>query len=63
MPEETPGYPAAADASPRYLKGERRIVTLIPRTGLIATNPGDRFDGSDTMAPFYAGRNGIRTAD
>jgi prepilin-type N-terminal cleavage/methylation domain-containing protein len=60
MPEGTPGYPDAEDASPRYLKGERRILTINTRTGNITTGSAESFSGTNVNAPFYDAQRGIR---
>jgi prepilin-type N-terminal cleavage/methylation domain-containing protein len=42
--QKTPHYPFAADTSPRFLKGDRRLVTIFPRTGQIITSSIENFD-------------------
>ena len=44
----------------RFLKGERRLLTLFTRTGAINTNQVETFDGNDPSLPFLAPQQGIR---
>jgi prepilin-type N-terminal cleavage/methylation domain-containing protein len=44
MPQGARNYPHPNDPNPRFLKGERRLVTLFPRTGQITTNSIENFD-------------------
>lgn len=62
MPTGASNYPAAKDASPRFLSGERRLVTINTRSGNIVTNEMEVFDGTDVGAPFYEAQSGIRGA-
>lgn len=55
MPQGTPGY-----AGTRFLKGERRIVSVNARSGLVTTTEGAEFDGTDINRPFYAAQSGGR---
>ena len=44
----------------RFLKGERRLLTLFTRTGAINTNQVETFDGNNPSLPFLAPQQGIR---
>ena len=44
----------------RFLKGERRLLTLFTRTGAINTNQIETFDGNNPSLPFLAPQQGIR---
>ena len=44
----------------RFLKGERRLLTLFTRTGAINTNHVETFDGNNPSLPFLAPQQGIR---
>jgi hypothetical protein len=57
MPEGTPNYLGNV-----YLKGERRLVTLATRTGLITTVDIQEFDGADPNKPYYLSQFGLRDA-
>ena len=48
--------------NPVYLTGERRLVTLFTRSGLIVTNSIEIFDANDTNRPFYDAQAGIKEA-
>lgn len=61
MPKGTPGYDASATA--RYLKGDRRLVTVNTKTGNITTIEGEVFDGTNTDVPYHEAQAGIRAAD
>jgi prepilin-type N-terminal cleavage/methylation domain-containing protein len=63
MPQGTPNYPAAADTSPRYIEGDRRIVTINIKTGNVITSTVEGFDGADVNAPYYDAQAGVRGAD
>jgi prepilin-type N-terminal cleavage/methylation domain-containing protein len=63
MPQGTPNYPAAADTSPRYIEGDRRIVTINIKTGNVTTTSGGAFDGNDVNAPFYEAQRGVQGTD
>jgi len=43
----------------RFLKGERRLLTLFTRTGAINTNQVETFDGNNPSLPFLAPQQGI----
>ena len=53
MPAETHGYPNLGDATGRFLKGDRRLVTVTTRTGAIVTNRLDAtsFDAVPNVIP------------
>ncbi len=44
----------------RFLKGERRLVTLFTRTGAINTNQVETFDGNNPSLPFLLPQQGVR---
>lgn len=44
------------------LKGDRRLVTLHTRTGMVTTNSVENFDAADGNAPFYEAQQGAREA-
>jgi prepilin-type N-terminal cleavage/methylation domain-containing protein len=50
------------DTSLRYLKGERRLITLYARTGQMVTNQleDSSFDGSKPSLPFLLPQQGVR---
>lgn len=56
------GYPATGDASPRFLTGERALVTLYARSGNIVTNSIEFFNAADPSMPFYAAQIGYTEA-
>ncbi len=65
MPSGTPGYPNINDQLPtRVLKGERRLVTLNTRTGLISISEIETFDATGlnggVNAPFLAPQQGVQ---
>ena len=65
MPSGTPGYPNANDQFPtRLLTGERRLVTLNTRTGLIGISEIETFDATGSNggvnAPFLAPQQGVQ---
>ena len=45
-----------------FLKGERRLVTLNTRTGLLVTNPIEFFDATNPSTPFRDAQSGAREA-
>ena len=47
-------------ANTRFLKGERRLLTLFTRTGRSITNQVETFDGNNPSLPFLAPQQGIR---
>jgi prepilin-type N-terminal cleavage/methylation domain-containing protein len=51
-------YPMGSDTGVRALTGERRLLTLNARTGQIATNSIDFFDGSRPSLPFLSAQQG-----
>jgi len=55
-------YPNASDTSLRYLKGERRLITLYTRTGQMMTNQleDSSFDGNNPSLPFLLPQQGVR---
>jgi prepilin-type N-terminal cleavage/methylation domain-containing protein len=59
MPVGTPNYPAAADTSNRFLKLDRRMITLNPKTGQVTTNAISQFDGAFNLTtnPPHLGIN------
>lgn len=44
------------------LSGDRRLVTLHTRTGMVTTNSVENFDAADGNAPFYEAQQGAREA-
>lgn len=44
----------------RFLKGERRLVTLFARTGQITSTRIELFDSSDTSRPYYDAQIGLK---
>lgn len=56
------GYPATGDAAPRFLTGERTLVTLYCRSGNIVTNSIEFFSAADVSMPFYASQIGYTEA-
>jgi prepilin-type N-terminal cleavage/methylation domain-containing protein len=59
MPQGATNYPSGSDPNPRFLKGERRLVTLFPKTGQLTTNSIESFDANPagtfgSAAYFYA---------
>ncbi len=65
MPSGTPGYPNQYDQFPtRFLTGERRLVTLNTRTGLIGISEIETFDATGlnggVNAPFLAPQQGVQ---
>jgi len=56
------GYPASGDAAPRFLTGERTLVTLYCRSGNIVTNSIEFFSAADVSMPFYAAQTGYTEA-
>ncbi len=60
MPQGTPGYDTSATA--RYLKGDRRLVTLFTRTGMVVTNEVESFNGAEINQPYYDAQLGTREA-
>lgn len=56
-----PHYPDANDTSQRFLKGERRLLTLYTRTGQIITNQleDSSFNGSNPSLPFLMPQQGV----
>ena len=52
--------PSGAGTATRTLKGDRRLVTLFPRTGLVVTNPVETFESTDLGAPYYDAQKGTR---
>ncbi len=67
MPSGTNGYPNAADATNRFLKGERRLVTVFTKSGLITSDTIENFDASgatavNAMHPFFDAQQGMQAA-
>jgi len=60
MPGSASSYPVNGDQSGRQLRGERLLLTLFGRTGQVATNSLEDFNGRDTSAPFYTAQLGAR---
>jgi hypothetical protein len=46
----------------RALRGERRLLTIHTRTGLITTTDPQDFDAANISRPFYAAQRGERDA-
>lgn len=44
------------------LEGDRRLVTLHTRTGMVTTNSLEEFDAADVGRPFYSAQSGAREA-
>ncbi len=42
------------------LKGERRLVTIQTKSGLVSVNLLETFDGTDAYAPYRDAQNGVR---
>lgn len=59
MPKGSINYPNAADALKRTLAGEKRMLTLFPKTGLIDIDTIDNFDGTNVNAPFLDAQEGM----
>jgi hypothetical protein len=59
MPQGTPFYPPPNTNLP-FLKGDRRLVTLFVKSGLVVTNEVETFDGSDINLPYYQPQLGTR---
>jgi hypothetical protein len=62
MPKQTTAYPNGSDAVPRFLQGERMLVTLFVRSGQVTTNAIEFFNGLDVNTPFYDSQLGAREA-
>ena len=60
MPGGTPSYPTGAGVA--TLEGDRRLVTLFPKTGLITTNTIENFSVTDVNTPYYDAQAGTREA-
>jgi prepilin-type N-terminal cleavage/methylation domain-containing protein len=58
--QDVPYYPSQSDSTPRFLKGERRLITLFTKTGQITTNMLESFDGSNPALPFLAAQSGAQ---
>jgi prepilin-type N-terminal cleavage/methylation domain-containing protein len=61
MPKNSPNFTTSGTDGP-FLKGDRRLVTLYVRTGLVITNEIEAFDGYDTSTPYYPAEFGTREA-
>lgn len=57
MPQGTTGY-----AGTRFLKGDRRLVTLFARSGMVVTNEVELYSGTDLNQPYYDAQMGTRDA-
>jgi prepilin-type N-terminal cleavage/methylation domain-containing protein len=53
MPQGTTSYPNAGDIQKRFLAGERRLLTVFSRSGLINVDAVETFDGTNPSLPFY----------
>jgi len=67
MPTGTNGYPNSNDTSGRKLSGERRLVTVFSKSGLITTDTIENFDASgsigvNAMTPFFDAQLGSQAA-
>lgn len=60
MPKGTLNYPSINDPSPRFLQGDRRLVTLFTHTGQVTTNTIENFDGLNLGAPYVDAQLGLR---
>lgn len=61
VPQGTP-VPAKATAPDRHLKGDRRLVTLFTRSGMVVTNEVESFSQEDINQPYYDAQLGTREA-
>src|SRR5262249_29821782 len=58
MPQGALNYPNTSVSSARVLQGDRRLITLFARSGLILTHTIENFDGNNTLLPFLEAENG-----
>ncbi len=56
------GTNAIATNDTRVLEGERRLVTIHTRTGMIVTNPVEAFNAIDPDLPYFYAQKGEREA-
>lgn len=61
MPLGSPNYTPSLNPT-LALKGDRRMITLFARTGLITSDTIESFDGNDINRPYYDARLGSREA-
>ncbi|WP_422931599.1 pilus assembly FimT family protein [Singulisphaera sp. PoT] len=67
MPAGSPSYPAAGDTSGLKLTGDRRLISVFLKSGLITSDTIENFDASGTlpfnaMAPFLDAQLGMQSA-
>lgn len=59
MPLHASGYASQGESD---LKGERRLVTLFPRTGRISVTEPTQFSGVNLDQPFYEAQAGLKNS-
>jgi prepilin-type N-terminal cleavage/methylation domain-containing protein len=63
MPQGSLFYPNPNDTTGRFLKKDRRLVSINTRTGAISTNTIDDFDAQNSLTldrPFLAAQGGVK---